>query len=154
MRHYPGRLFSDDIITYQHDSEHLPCAEFDPLEFLAAISAQIPKKWEQLTRHYGYYSTRARGERKKRQAATEPLILQPLDKKKASATWAALIKRVYEVDPLICSECGGEMKIIAFIQDSKAIADIMKSLGLPSYRAPPPLNFNTNTQFEPFYEAA
>ena len=39
-------------------------------------------------------------------------------------------------------------------QDSKAIADIMKSLGLPSYRAPPPLISNTSTQIEPFYEAA
>ena len=28
--------------------------------------------------------------------------------------WAALIKMVYEVDPLICPKCGGTMKIISF----------------------------------------
>ena len=36
----------DDIITYHHDSEHLPPAEFDALEFLAALSVQVPRKWE------------------------------------------------------------------------------------------------------------
>ena len=27
-----------------------------------------------------------------------------------------LIKRVYEVDPLCCPECGGEMKVVSFIE--------------------------------------
>jgi hypothetical protein len=27
--------------------------------------------------------------------------------------WTALIKRVYEVDPLVCPKCGGEMRVIA-----------------------------------------
>jgi hypothetical protein len=26
-----------------------------------------------------------------------------------------LIKRVYEIDPLCCFECGGQLKVIAFI---------------------------------------
>ncbi len=30
-------------------------------------------------------------------------------------TWYAWIKRTYEVDPLVCPSCGGEMKVIAFI---------------------------------------
>ncbi|MDA7903750.1 hypothetical protein N9B31_08815, partial [Mariniblastus sp.] len=32
------------------------------------------------------------------------------------STRARLIKRVYEFDPLECSECGGAMKIISFIE--------------------------------------
>ena len=36
--------------------------------------------------------------------------------KKRRRSWAALIKKVYEVDPLRCPECGGEMKIISFIE--------------------------------------
>jgi hypothetical protein len=28
-----------------------------------------------------------------------------------------LIKRIYEVDPLVCPSCGGEMKVTAFITD-------------------------------------
>ena len=31
-------------------------------------------------------------------------------------TWAMLIKRVYEVYPLTCGRCGGQMKVIAFIE--------------------------------------
>ena len=34
---------------------------------------------------------------------------------RCSQTWAMLIKRVYEVDPLCCPECGGEMKVVSFI---------------------------------------
>jgi len=36
------------------------------------------------------------------------------------STWARLIKRVYEVDPLCCSQCGGQMKIISFIERHQA----------------------------------
>jgi len=37
-------------------------------------------------------------------------------KAKASQTWAKLIARIYEVDPLLCT-CGEKMQIIAFIYD-------------------------------------
>ena len=31
-------------------------------------------------------------------------------------SWAMLIKRVYEVDPLSCPQCGGQMAVVAFIK--------------------------------------
>lgn len=34
----------------------------------------------------------------------------------ALSAWARLIKRVYEVDPLECPCCGGQMKIVSFIE--------------------------------------
>ena len=56
---------------------------------------------------------------------------------------AALIKRVYEVDPLTCRKCGAQMKIIAFIErkdQPQVVEKILKHCGLwnqtPS-RAPP-----------------
>lgn len=39
-----------------------------------------------------------------------------------------LIRRVYEIDPLICRECGGEMRILAFILQPVAIAKILDHL--------------------------
>lgn len=30
--------------------------------------------------------------------------------------WAAMIKRVYETDPLVCPRCGGQMRIVAFVE--------------------------------------
>ena len=35
----------------------------------------------------------------------------------ARRSWARLIKKIYEVDPLLCPECGGDMRIIAFIEE-------------------------------------
>jgi len=33
-----------------------------------------------------------------------------------SKGWAEMIRKVYEVNPLVCPQCGGTMKIIAFLQ--------------------------------------
>ena len=53
-------------------------------------------------------------------------------------TWAKLIRRVYEVAPLLCPFCGAEMKILAFILDFGAANAIRKSLEL-SAQEPEPL---------------
>jgi len=43
-----------------------------------------------------------------------------------------LIKRVYEVDPLSCPKCGGQMKIISFIERDRGdvIERILRHCGL------------------------
>ena len=43
-----------------------------------------------------------------------------LPKGSAHILWAALIARIYEVFPLLCPVCGGQMRIIAFITPSPA----------------------------------
>ena len=57
-------------------------------------------------------------------------------------TWAMLIKRVYEVDPLACPQCGGTMKVIAFIEPPQGtvIEKILRHCGLwrESLPRPPP----------------
>jgi hypothetical protein len=40
-------------------------------------------------------------------------ILDPLD---FLAEFTQLIKRLYEIDPLACPECGGQMKVVAFLE--------------------------------------
>ena len=47
------------------------------------------------------------------------------------------VRRVYEVDPLLCPFCGGEMKILAFILDFGAAKAIRKSLELPAQEPEP-----------------
>jgi len=39
-------------------------------------------------------------------------------------------QKVWEVDPLICPQCGSEMRIINLIQDPDVIRQILKHLGL------------------------
>ena len=63
-------------------------------------------------------------------------------RRKCRMTWAALIKCVYEVDPLKCPNCGGTMKIISFIErrQSEVIEKILRHCNLWKRippRAPP-----------------
>ena len=44
--------------------------------------------------------------------------------------WAALIVRIYEVFPLLCPMCGGQMRIIAFITVSADIQKILEHIGV------------------------
>ena len=102
-----------------------------------------------MVRYYGWYSNRQRGERKK--AQKDPGQSVPIQnpesesdfKKEARRHWARLIKKVYEVDPLICPNCSGRMRIIRFIEDATVIERILRHLGLwqapaRAPRAPPP----------------
>jgi hypothetical protein len=113
--------------------------EFDFLEFLAALSCHVPKTYESITRYYGRYSCRRRGERAK--LSPPPPEEQESDYRREfrRSGWAACIKRIYEVDPLECPKCRAQMRIIAFIQDAHSIKDIMKSQGIPDFQAPPPI---------------
>jgi hypothetical protein len=59
-------------------------------------------------------------------AAEDSAKLQP---KKAWLNWAKLIRKVYEVDPLKCKQCGETMKLIAFILDATSIQKILSHIG-------------------------
>ncbi len=41
-----------------------------------------------------------------------------------------MIKKVYEADPLLCTRCGGGMRIIAFIDQPEVTEKILTHLGL------------------------
>jgi hypothetical protein len=126
------------------------------------FTQHIPPKGTHLVRYYGWYSNKARGMRKKAAAnLPSPVLGRGAGGEgitsRASQTWAMLIKRVYEVDPLECPKCGGTMKVIAFIEPrapdghrraalvgdgrGEVIEKILRHCGLwqPSTpRAPPP----------------
>ncbi len=121
----------------------------DPLEFLAEFTQHIPPKGSHLIRYYGWYSNKSRGMRKKAAEAEVVAADQPGGEvpevptpSRCSQTWAMLIKRVYEVDPLCCPKCQAEMRVIAFIEPPQGdvIEKILRHCGLwhsPSPRAPP-----------------
>ena len=64
-------------------------------------------------------------------------------------TWAKRLKRVFDIDIVTCSECGGDVKIIASIEDPVVIQKILAHLDgnansaatglLPGCRSPPSL---------------
>lgn len=93
---------------------------FDALDFLAELTQHIPDKGEHLVRFFGWYSYRRRGIRAKEASSDEVKIDRRLVDEARSAAkrqssgaasiWAALVNRVFEVDPLECPQCGSRMK--------------------------------------------
>jgi hypothetical protein len=67
-----------------------------------------------------------------------PRVREP--RKRCSPTWARLIAKVYQVDPLVCPRCGQRMSLIAFVTDQMAISKILDHPGLstPEAAKPPP----------------
>jgi hypothetical protein len=59
-----------------------------------------------------------------------PAISQALKRR-----WAYFIKQVYEADPLLCPQCGGPMRIIAFIDQAGVIEKVLTYLGVWPARA-------------------
>ena len=55
---------------------------------------------------------------------------QPVQPKRpAHYLWAVLLARIYEVFPLLCPLCGGQMRIVAFITHSADIGHILEHIG-------------------------
>lgn len=140
-------------------------------EFIASITQHIPDKNFQLVRYYGWYSNRMRGDRLKAEKAESKEHLEPdeitiLDvsnykpRRIPSPTWRECIKKIWEVDPLECPKCHGEMKIISFITEKAVIRKILEHLDLwretkrgPPNKASPPAETITEIkerEYEPF----
>jgi hypothetical protein len=97
---------------------------------------QFPEKGFQMVRYYGWYSNKSMGQRRKermlrpgdnppeKKDSEDFTVLDISDyelPRASSRTWRELIKKVWEVDPLTCPQCGSEMRIISLIQDPDVI---------------------------------
>lgn len=49
----------------------------------------------------------------------------------ARIRWAVLLARIYDVLPLLCPACGGEMRILAFLTGPPVVSAILLHLDLP-----------------------
>ena len=111
----------------------------DYLEFIARVTSHIPDKGQVMVRYYGLYANAHRGKVKK--ASLSPSALRMVEddlKRIASKGWAAMIRKVYEVDPMICSKCGGRMKVVAFLTEYAVVDRIIDHLKLTFVAAKPP----------------
>jgi hypothetical protein len=113
----------------------------DHLEFIGRVTSHIPDKGQVTVRYYGLYANAHRG--KVRKSAAVPLALQIVEDEPrpfASKGWAEMIRKVYEVDPLVCPHCGGTMKVIASLTDYAVVDRIIDHLKLTfvADRPPPP----------------
>lgn len=75
-------------------------------------------------------------------AAERPTVGKGPGAREARKRRAALIKQVYEVDPMLCPKCGGTRKLLSFIErgQREVIEKILPHCGLweeQAARAPP-----------------
>jgi hypothetical protein len=131
---------------------------FAPLDFLARLAALVPRPRTHLLTYHGVLAPAAewrdwivpvepRLDRADPSQALAERALRP-DHARKRATWAELMKRVFEIDVLRCPWCGGKRKLIALITDGAVVRRILEHLGLPTAapvlapaRSPPELEF-------------
>jgi len=101
------------------------------LEFIARGTSHVPDKGQVMVRYFGLYGNAHRGKVKKSsQSPTALRIVEEELRRLPSKGWAAMIRKVYEVDPMICSKCGGRMKVVAFITEVAVVDRIIDHLKL------------------------
>jgi putative transposase len=113
----------------------------DPLEWLARMSDHIPDPGQHRTLFYGEYANRTRGLRQRSEPGLAEVLAEAPRRRCCSPTWARLIAKVYQVDPLVCTRCGQKMQMIAFLTDQLSIRRILDHLGMstPPHDKPPPV---------------
>jgi hypothetical protein len=121
-----------------HDGRTLLVAS--PVEFLRKLATLVPPPRGHLVRFHGVFAPHSSRRRAvvpaqppadAPEGSAEPPLRQP-----SRIPWAELFKRVFKEDVLRCSKCGGEMKVIAFIEEPDAVRKFLDHLGLPSTGPP------------------
>ena len=133
------------------DIEPTEGERIDAMESVARVRVQIPDPRRHLVRYYGAYSNATRGKHKKAAASAEPSSPDQAPEDPAipdgphraalRRRGAELIRRVYEVDPLVRPRCGSEMRVIGFITQPALIDRILDHLRRrDKIPRPPPLS--------------
>lgn len=123
----------------------------DPLDFIARLVALIPPPHFNMIRYHGVLAARAavRSEVVPGAAPEQPEPLQlrlafdgeatPLELELKPASrhpWAWLLARVFAVDVMTCSRCGGRMRLVEIADSQDDIARVLANVGLGP--RPPP----------------
>ncbi len=126
-----------------------------PLELLDRLARLIPPPRVHRHRYHGVFAPNARWRREATRygredadgsdSSSEPdLDIPATDAACPHSTergprrrWAQLLARIYEVHPLRCPACHGEMRILAFLTDPGVVRPILRHLRIPEH--PPPI---------------
>jgi ribosomal protein S27E len=128
-------------VCYRYAKEPGEVERIDYLEFIARVTSHIPDKGQVTVRYYGLYANAHRGKVRKASLGPFPLRMVEEELRRLPAKgWAEMIRKVYEVDPLVCPQCGGQMKVISFLTDYPVVDRIIGHLKLTFVAdRPPPL---------------
>jgi hypothetical protein len=125
-------------VLYRYGKESREVDRMNYLEFIARVVSHIPDKGQVTVRYYGLYANAHGGKVKKASLGPFPLRMVEELRPIPSMGWAEMIRRVYEVDPTVCPECGGQMKVIVFLTDHAVVDGIIDHLKLTFVADKPP----------------
>ncbi|MDH4270730.1 MAG: transposase [Candidatus Aminicenantes bacterium] len=128
-------------VCYRYGEGAEEVERMDYPEFIARVTSHIPDKGQVTVRYYGFYGNAHRGKVRKAQPDKHPFIIFEEECPRVPRRgWAEMIRKVYEVNPLTCPQCGGQMRIIAFLTDYAVVDRIIDHLKLTfvAERPPPP----------------
>jgi len=90
-------------------------------------------------RYFGLYANAHRGKVRRGQPDKYQFIIAGEEYPRIPRRgWAEMIRKVYEVDPLLCPKCQGEMKVISFLTEYSVVDRIINHLKLTFAAAKPP----------------
>jgi len=135
LRLLPG---SDEVLHFPKAGGDDPGSakpeRIDAMDYVARVLAQIPPPRKHLVRYHGYYSNAARGKRRRDRSSPVESVSpeqEPAPSPEAAALrkrWADLLRRVYEIDPLVCPRCSATMRVVGFITQPQTIKRILDHL--------------------------
>jgi hypothetical protein len=108
---------------------------FDPVDFVARLAALVPKPRVNLTRYHGILAPNHRwrglvtpARRGKGAKPVSNAEVRSTAERHAARTWAQRLKRVFNIDIVVCARCGGSIRVIACIEDQDVIERILAHL--------------------------
>jgi hypothetical protein len=127
-----GRVLVELKTPWADGTTHLV---FEPLEFLEKLAALTPRPGINLVIYHGVLAPHSRwralvvayrggaecsGGTPAEAAAGKPRYW----------TWAALMRRAFDLDVLACPRCGGRLRLIATVEEPGVVRKILTHLGL------------------------
>ena len=128
---------NSNYVLYQPKSKNRKAELLDPLEFIARVLIHIPEPKQHSILYYGHYARRRRKHAPKHRPATDDDALNKIHRKTLRRRWASLIRRVFKADPLVCTNCGGKMRLVSFITEPSVIGQILNHLENRNNKDPP-----------------
>lgn len=122
--------------AYRDGTTHIM---LEPLELMARLAALVPPPRMHLTRFHGVFAPHSR-----LRAAVTPAHRgvgspgqrvdqvgepdKPATPRQVAMSWAQRLKRVFGIEIEACARCGGDLKILASIEEPQVIAKILAHL--------------------------
>jgi len=120
---------------------------FDPIDFVHAVVGQVPDRGQHLVRYYGVHSNRSRKiwrrritEEEDRRSPGPHRRFEWAEPRESSlppneagtpaptshrASWARLLKKIFEVDPLLCPQRKVPLQLVSVITEPEVVDKIL-----------------------------